>query len=48
VFLSSLPPMAPAKDIESVLALLRELGEAPQLAGAVNAVGAATASALPA
>ena len=48
VFLSSLPPMAPAKDIESVLALLRALGEAPQLTGAVNAIDAATATAVPA
>jgi ATP-dependent DNA helicase DinG len=40
VFLSSLPPMAPAKDIESALGLLRELGELSGTMGAETALPA--------
>ena len=48
VFLSSLPPMAAAKDIEAALVLLRELGEAAQPRGASDALGAAAPAAAPA
>lgn len=48
VFLSSLPPMTAARDIEAALALLRELGEAAQPRGAANAPGAVASAAAPA
>ncbi len=46
VFLSSLPPMAQAKDIESALRLLRELGERGAT-GAVDALDAAAFAPVP-
>jgi ATP-dependent DNA helicase DinG len=48
VFLSSLPPMAPAKDLESALALLRELGECAGGAGTAGAIDGAVPAPVPA